>query len=283
MKKLLFWFLAALLFQAAIGCAGKEEKSITVFAAANSKAAIEEAGSTFEEKTGIIVYLNFGGSGTLLSQMSLSKSGDVYIPASPDYITKAGSANVIYPDSEVRLAYLIPAILVQNDNPDNIKSLADLARPGLKIAISDPKTVPAGLYAYEIMDYNGLLKDIGNNIVTYGENYDKTTSYVILKSVDASIGWDILARQQPDVLDAVYLLPEQLPRVSYMSGAVSTYTLDRDSAQDFLDFLVSSAGQDIFKKWGYITTERDARNFAPNARIGGEYQLPADYQAAINQ
>ncbi len=261
--------------------ASPAKAEITAFAAANSKAVMEEAGSTFEAKTKIKVIFNFGGSGTLLSQMKLSRSGDLFIPASPDYIAKATTENVIYPESEVKLAYLIPAILVQKGNPKNIKTLADLAGPVLKIALPDPQTVTAGHYAYEILDFNGMLSGVGKNVITYSENYDKMASLVILKSVDAAIGWDILALQQPEKLDVVYLQADQLPRISYMSGAISTYTKDRQISQRFLEFLVSAEGQGIFKKNGYCTSESEARKFSPQAKIGGEYKLPSDYRPLV--
>ncbi len=66
-----------------------------------------------------------------------------------------------------------------------------------------------------------------------------------------------------------------------MPGAISTFTKDRESAQKFLDFLVSPQGQEIFSNWGYITTESEARKFAPNAEIGGEYKLPETYKPLV--
>lgn len=58
---------------------------ITASVGAVSKPAMEEAAKAFEQRTGIKVYLTFGGSGAILSQMKLSREGDLYIPGSPDY------------------------------------------------------------------------------------------------------------------------------------------------------------------------------------------------------
>lgn len=255
--------------------------SITVFAGSSGKVALEEVAKAFEKKTGIKVYLNVGGSGSLLSQMKLAKTGDVFIPASPDYIAKASQDGVIFPETEVKTNYLVPAILIQEGNPLNITGLSDLKKTGTKVAICDPKTVPAGLYAYEILEYNNFISQIGNNIVTYSDSNEKLSSLVILKSVDAAIAWDVVGVQQPDKLDVVYLQPNQVPRLSYMSGAMATYTQDKKSAQSFLDFLVSAEGKSIFKKNGYYTTESEAKKFAPDAEIGGEYKLPATYQPLV--
>ncbi len=263
-----------------IGC--RKETSITVFAGSASKPAMEEAAKAFTENSGIKVYLNFSGSGTMLSQMKLSNSGDLYIPGSPDYMTIAERDGIIDPASVRTISYLIPAILVQKGNPKNIKALADLARPGIRIGIANPESVSIGSYAYEILECNNQLPDVGKNIVTYGESFSKTASLLALKSVDAIIGWIVLSRWNQDTIDAVLLNPEQIPRISYITGAISTFTTDRANAQQFLDFLVSSQGKNIFSKWGYVTTVSEAKKFAPDAEIGGEYQLPENYKPLVN-
>ena len=260
------------------GCAKEGPKTITAFVGSASKPAMEEAAQLFEEETGIRIYCNFGGSGTMLSQIELSKSGDLYIPGSQDYMAKAERRNVIDPASVKKIAYLIPVIAVQHGNPKNIRSLADLAKPGIEVGIGNPEAVCLGLYAVEILDYNHLLADVGKNIVVNAESCERIATLISLKSVDAVIGWDVFHDWDPENIDVVYLAPEQLPRLAYVPGAVTEFTKDKESARKFLDFLVSSQGQEIFQKWGYITAESEARKFAPDAEIGGEYQLPATYE-----
>ena len=277
MKKLLVVILiAASVLITAIGCAGEETKSITVFCGSASKPAMEEAARVFKEETGITVYLNFSGSGTMLAQMKVSESGDLYIPGSPDYMAMAEKDGVVEPDTVVIISYLVPAILVQAGNPLNFQKLDDLASPGIEVGIGNPEAVCVGLYAYEILEYNDLLESVKPNIVTHAESCSKTATLVALKSVDAIIGWRVFSEWH-DTIDVVYLEPEQIPRLSYIPGAASTYAEDKESAGEFLEFLTSTRGQDIFKKHGYLATEAEAREFAPYAQIGGEYQLPENY------
>lgn len=277
MKRLLAVFLISIFVMiATAGCGGEDAVSITVFCGSASKPAMEEAAQVFEEETGIAVYLNFSGSGTMLAQMKVSESGDLYIPGSPDYMTMAVNDGVVDPDTVDIISYLVPAILVPAGNPLNIQELADLARPGVKVGIGNPEAVCVGLYAVEILEYNNLLEQVRPNIVTHAESCSKTATLVALKSVDAIIGWRVFSEWH-DTVDVVYLEPEQIPRLSYIPGAVSAYTENRESAAEFLEFLTSTQGQDIFKKHGYLATEEEARDFAPYAEIGGEYQLPEDY------
>jgi len=265
------------------GCSSGGGNSINVFAGSASKPALEEAAATFEEDTGIKVYLNFSGSGTMLSQLKIAKEGDLYIPGSPDYMLKAENEGVIYPDSIVKIAYLVPAILVQEGNPKNIQTLEDLTQPGIEVGIGAPETVCVGLYAYEILEHNGLIDKIkeAGTIVTHAESCSKTASLIALKSVDAIMGWRVFSEWNPEDTDVVYIQPDQLMRLAYIPGAISTFTQDREIAQRFLDFLVSSEGQQIFGKWGYIATEDEARQYAPDAEIGGEYKLPDNYEPLV--
>jgi len=284
MKKLLVLLLAGLLVLIpANGCARGEQKTITAFCGSASKPATAEAAQVFEEKTGIKVYLNFSGSGTMLSQLKIAGEGDLYIPGSPDYMVKAEREGVVYPDSVKIVSYLVPAILVQGGNPRNIQSLLDLAKPGIEVGIGDPESVCVGLYAYEILEYNGLVDNVREvgTIVTHAESCSKTASLVALKSVDAILGWRVFSEWHPDTIDVVYLKLEQIPRLSYIPGAISTFTKDRESAQKFLDFLTSPEGQEVFAKWGYIATESEARKYAPEAEIGGEYKLPKTYKPLV--
>jgi molybdate transport system substrate-binding protein len=256
-------------------------KEISVFAGSASKPALDEAASTFEKQTGVNVYLTYGGSGNVLSQMELSKTGDLYIPGSPDYLVKAESKKITDPATTQIVAYLIPAINVQAGNPKNIQSLSDLAKPDIKIGIGNPTTVCVGLYAIEILDNNNLLAEVYKNIITQASSCDNTATLISLRSVDAVMGWSVFHDWDPNNIDTIYLKPEQITRLAYIPAAMSTFAKEKEAAAAFIDFLASPTGQDIFKKWGYDVTEAEARKYAPNAQIGGEYQLPDSYKALV--
>lgn len=265
------------------GCKNSAEapKELLVFAGSASKPALDEAAKAFEAQTGIKVILNYGGSGTMLSQMKLAQTGDIYIPGSPDYLIKAERENVIDSSTTQIIAYLLPVISVQKGNPKNIQSLADLTKPGIKVGIGNPSTVCVGLYAIEIFEKAGLLESVYGNIITNAESCEKTATLLSLKSVDAIIGWDVFHHWDADNIDTVYLQPEQTPRIAYIPAAISIYSKNTTDAQAFITFLTSDEGRAVFQKWGYITNETEIRQFAPDAAIGGEYELPESYKALL--
>jgi molybdate transport system substrate-binding protein len=58
------------------------------------------------------VELAFGGPGTVLSRMEMSKTGDLFIPSSPDYVNVVKDDGAIRPETMRIIAYLKPPINV---------------------------------------------------------------------------------------------------------------------------------------------------------------------------
>lgn len=282
------WMLAAVVMAMAMasallgGCAGRPERGgegvatareIRVFAGSASKPPLEEIAARFEARTGTRVTLTFGGSGAVLSQMKLSKQGDIYLPGSSDFMELAKKEGVVLPETERIVVYLVPAINVPKGNPQGIQGLEDLAKPGVKVGMARPDTVCVGLYGAEILEKAGLDSEVKENIVTYVESCEKVANLVALGQVDAVLGWEVFSSWNPDKIETIYLPPEKVSRIGYIPVAVSSYSTQRDLAQQFIDYLTSEEGKVVFKKWGYLTTEEEARRLAPQAPVGGEYRL----------
>jgi len=252
--------------------------TLELFVGSATKPATEEVARLFEDKYGVSVDLHFGGSGAMLSQMKLTERGDIYFPGSPDFMEKAKREGLVLPDTEQRVVYLIPAISVQKGNPKNIQSLEDLARPDVTFAIADPETVCVGLYAAEILDKAGLTQTLRPKIATYAESCEKTAQLVALKTVDAVIGWRVFQYWAPEEIETVYLEPGQIPRIGYVPIAISKSSKQPALAQQFIDFVTSDEGKAVYAKWHYLVAEEEAREFAPQATVGGEWELPEDWQ-----
>ena len=258
-------------------------KRILIFAGAASKPATEEAVKIFQEKAGIPVDVSFGGSGFVLSQMKLTKKGDLYFPGSSDFMEVAKKEGLVFPETEKIVVYLIPAINVQKGNPKRIYSLKDLTRDGIRVAIANPEFVCVGTYAVEIIEknFNPVEKEnLKGNLVNYTESCEKTATAISLKAVDAVIGWRVFQYWDPERIETIYLKPDEIPRVGYISIAISKFTQDKARAQKIIDFLVSSDGKAIFKKYQYLMDPQEARQFAkPNTPVGGQYVLPKEWRA----
>ena len=273
-----------LLVLALTACRGERvgPPPITVFCGSASKPAMKHIAAAYQDETGVPVELMYGGSGTLLSQMTLAEKGDIYLPGSPDYIQLARRMGQIVPGSEATVAYLVPALIVPQGNPAGIAGLQDLAREGLRVGIGNPETVCLGLYGVEILEHNGLLDAVLPQVVTFGASCSKTADLAAMGSVDVILGWRVFEAWNPSRMDLLPLEAGQAPRVSTVPIAVSIHSPDPQRAQDFIDYVLSPVGQQAYTDAGYITDRDQALSLAPGAVIGGEYALPADYMDRIS-
>jgi len=255
-----------------------------IFAGAASKPATEEAVKIFQEKTGIPVDVIFGGSGFVLSQMKLTRKGDLYFPGSSDFMEIAKKDGFVFPETEKIIVYLVPAINVQKGNPKGIHSLKDLTKDGIRVAIANPEMVCVGTYAVEIIEKNlsPIEKEkFKKNLVNYTESCEKTANAISLRAVDAVLGWRVFQYWDPERIETIYLKPEEVSRIGYIPIAISKFTQDKILAQKFIDFLLSSQGKSIFRKYHYLMDQQEALPFTkPDTPIGGEYFLPAEWRTS---
>jgi molybdate transport system substrate-binding protein len=273
-----FVVLLSIILYAGISLA---EQRLMVFAGAASKPPTEEAVKAFEKKTGAKVDIVFGGSGYVLSQMILSKKGDIYFPGSSDYMELAKKKGVVYPETERQVVYLVPAINVQKGNPKKIKSLKDLTRPVLKVAIANPEGVCVGAYAVEIIEKNFTPEEkaqFRKNLINYTESCEKTATAISLKTVDAVIGWRVFQYWDPERIETIPLKPSEIIRIGYIPVAISRFTKNRELAQRFIDFLLSEEGKAIFRKYHYFMTPDEAFAWIGAKKpVGGEYLVPKEW------
>jgi molybdate transport system substrate-binding protein len=265
------------------GCGGDDggRGSITVFCGAANKPAMEEIAALYEREHGIEVNLILGGSGTLLSQMELSRSGEIYAPGSPDFVIAAERRQQIIPGSARIVAYLVPGIITPAGNPAGIHALEDLARPGVTVSIGNPETVCLGLYGVELLEQSDLLEPVLENVVTFGASCSKLVNLAAMAQVDAVIGWRACESWNPERMTYVPIAADKLPRLSYVPITIPVHTRDRRMSEAFIEFVLSERGKAIYREHGYLTEEAEARRFAPEAVIGGEYTLPDDFLARM--
>jgi molybdate transport system substrate-binding protein len=268
-----------------MGCSDRAHGPVPLLAyvGAASKPPTEEAAARYEQRTGVKVKLVFGGSGHVLSQMRLAKEGDIYFPGSSDYMEKAKRDGDVFADSERVIVYLVSAINVQKGNPRRIRTLRDLTRPGVTVAIANPEGVCVGAYAVEIVERNFSPEErqaFRNNLANYTESCEKTATAVSLKMVDAVIGWSVFEHWDPERIETVALPKEQIARIGYIPVAVSKFTNNRAAAQAFIDYLAGPEGRAVYTRHHYFASAEEAAAYIGDAKpVGGEYQVPDDWRA----
>jgi len=233
---------------------------LSIYAAAGAKPAIDEICQRFEEQHGIVMEVTYGGGGEVLSQIELARTGDIYIAPEQCFMEAAEQKGLIDPSTLESIANMIPVIAMCKGNPNHIVDLTDLARPGIKVAVTRPETTLLGKYAPEIFEKAGLTAGIEDNIVTHALRPDSLLTILILGQVDAGIIWHFYETQAPDQIEIVWLKPEQLTGIGEMQIAMTRFCKDVKSARQFIDFVSSADSKAILTKHGYIVDIKEVNN-----------------------
>jgi molybdate transport system substrate-binding protein len=234
---------------------------LSVFAAAGAKPAVDEVSQKFQEQYRCKVEVSYGGGGEVLSQMILARTGDVYIAPEQSFMEAAVAKGTVELETIRSVAYMIPVIAVPKGNPKHINILADLAKPGIRVAVTRPETTLLGKYAPEIFQKAGLSEAISKNIVTQAPRPDSLLTMLVMGQVDAGIIWHFYQTLAPDEIETIPLSPEQLTGIGEMQIAVATYSQDEKSARMFINFTTSAEGKAVFKEYGYIVDSKEAMGY----------------------
>jgi len=278
MKKILLSVVIVTFFAiSSVSLCFAADRELLVFAAVASKMPVEELAKNFEEKTKIKVVPNFGASGMMLSQIEMAKKGDIFFPASSDFMVKAKKKGLIMETTEARIVYIVPSIIVQKGNPHKIASIKDLCRPGLKVILANPESAAIGLLSVELLEKSLSAEEISAfraNLVTYGENVEKMANFIAMKNADAGIGWHTTPNNSPDKIENVKIAAENIVRAGYLSVAVTDCSADAAGARQFIEYMRSPEGMAVFKKYNYFETSAEAFKY-----IGAEKTMePVEYK-----
>ncbi len=230
-----------------------EEKveSLLVFSGAGLRKPMDEIGKAFQEKTGIEIQYTYAGSAQNLSQLELSGEGDLYVPGSLYYFKSAQEKGLV--ENEKDVAYHVPVITVPKENPANIKTLEDLAKPGVKVTLGDPKSAAIGKVAMKMFEKNKIKDKVLENLVSSAATVNELVVYVTMKQADASIIWEDNVVNVPEIKSI------QIPEKQNMIKTIPVCTLKssekKEAAEEFLQFVTSKEGKAIFEKHGFKSVE----------------------------
>ena len=177
--------------------------SLLVYCAAGIQNPVAEVAREYEREFGVKVELQFGGSGTLLSNLRVAKKGDLYLAADTSYMDKAREWDLLA--EAIPLAYQRPVIAVQKGNPGGIAGVSDLLRPGVKVALANPDAASVGKQTKILMERLGRWDVLGAATRQRGvfkPTVNEVANDVKIGTVQAGIIWDATVNQYPE-LEAV--------------------------------------------------------------------------------
>lgn len=237
-----FAFLA--LFSLATTLSGAE---VRVFAAVSLTEALEEIAAAYEHQTGNDVVFHFGASSLLARQIEQGAPADLFLSADEARVDALAKKGLIVARTSVLSNTLV--IVVPADKGMNITAPAQLLKAH-SIALAEPSTVPAGIYARTWLQKLGLWTRIAPKVIPT-DNVRAALAAVESGNVDAAIVYKTDARIARRTRIAYEVPRAQGPAISY------PFALLRDAenpaaAKHFLAYLRSKAALQVFAKHGFI-------------------------------
>lgn len=229
-----------------------EEKTITVFAAASMKNALDEVDSLFTAQNGIKVVASYAASSSLTKQIEQGAPADVFLSADVDWMDYGAKHNLIKNDTrENLLGNRLVLIAPKDSKIGNVTiapgfDLAALAGSG-RIATGDVRAVPAGLYAKAALEKLGIWSSVESKIAM-AENVRAALVLVARGETPFGIVYETDAKVDPSV-KIIGVFPEDShPPIIY--PVAMTKDAKPDAAQ-YLAFLTTPEAKAVFERYGF--------------------------------
>ena len=248
--------LAVVLF----ATAGASAQEVTLSVAISLKDATEELGRAFmAAHPGVTLHYNFGSSGSLQKQIEAGAPVDVFLSAGQRQMDELEKGMLIVTASRRALARNVLTVIKPADSRVDIAKPADLldARVG-RIAIGDPRTVPAGQYAQECLRALGLWDRLQPKLVL-AENVRQALDYVARGEVDAGFVYTTDAASRAQGVKEAFRPPDDSYRPVIYPGAIVAASRQTRLARAFLDLLGSPEGRSVLGRFGFQPPPAGAR------------------------
>ena len=247
MSKKSFWVGLLMLALLCTGCGSSKPETVSLYAAAGLRDAVEALRAEFTRQTGTVVDVDYAGSGVVLARVQKDPSADLFLPADVWYVDRLQEQAGLVEES-VPVARLIPVLIVAEGNPKKIACLGDLGRPEIKTAFGNPKACQIGRLSKLMLDRAGL------NWEQVADEESLTVNelaiWVKMNAVDAALVWDSTAATVADSVDVI-LLAAKPDEVSMVDCALLKTAPNSETARAFIQFMVGSKGQELFKQTGF--------------------------------
>jgi molybdate transport system substrate-binding protein len=241
-----------MLLGASLSPSQAQDKSLTVFAAASMKNALDDISAAYTAKTGVRVTASYAASSVLAKQIEQGAPADIFISADTDWMDYATAKKNINEATRVNLLVNSMVLIAARESKlDNIKieqgfDLAKLAGDG-KIATGDVRSVPVGKYAKAALEKLGSWTAAAPKFAM-ADSVRAALALVSRGEAPLGIVYATDARIDPGVKIIGTFPASSHPAIIYPVAATATA---KSEAADYLAFLKTTASKTILEKYGF--------------------------------
>ena len=226
-------------------------ETLIVSAAASLTDALGEIGKLYEARSPDLVNFNFGASSLLERQIEASAPVDIFFSADEALVDRLEKLNLLAAGTKRSILSNALVIVVAKDSALAIASPRALASDSVRsLALAEPGSVPAGIYAREHLQRLGIWQKVLPKVIPT-ENVRGALAAVEAGNADAAIVYRTDAGISKRVRIAFEVPPAEGPRISY-AAAIVRESRHAEAAKKFLAFLESTAASGIFRRYGFL-------------------------------
>ncbi len=236
-----------------------QDRTLTVFAAASMKNALDEIDAAYTAKTGVKLVASYAASSALAKQIEQGAPGDVFVSADIDWMDYAIKNKSVAEPSRVNLLGNAIVLIAPKDSKiDKVSiaqgfDLATLAGDG-KIATGDVASVPVGKYAKAALEKLGAWQAASPKFAM-ADSVRAALTLVARGEANLGIVYATDAKIEPGVKVVGSFPADSHPAIIYPVAATATA---KPETADYIAFLQSSTARTTFEKYGFTVLIRPA-------------------------
>ena len=239
-------------------CAGvSRAEPVRVAAAISLKEALTEVAAAYKAEGRGEVEFTFGSSGQLQAQIEYGAPLDAFVSAAHRHVDELVEAKHADGASK-RVVAGNRLVLITGAGAEAPPSgFNDLADPRhRRVAVGEPKTVPAGQYAAQTLAALKLTEALKGRVV-YGANVRQVLDYVERGEVSAGIVYATDALESGDRVRVVESAPPDTHDPIEYPAVLLSGNRRREPAAAFLEYLTAEKARAVLTRRGFTTPKRD--------------------------
>jgi molybdate transport system substrate-binding protein len=228
------------------------QETVTVFAAASLKNALDEANAAFNTRSPVKIVVSYAASSALMKQIEQGAPADVFISADLEWMDYGSQKELIKDDTRGNLLGNKLVLIAPKDSKLADVTigpgfdLAKLAGDG-RIATGDVRAVPAGRYAKAALEKLDAWNAVAPKLAMT-DNVRTALALVGRGEAPLGIVYETDARVEPNVKIIGVFPADSHPPIVYPAALIKTA---KAAALPYLSFLRSQAAKAIFEKYGF--------------------------------
>jgi molybdate transport system substrate-binding protein len=224
---------------------------VAVFAAASLTDALREIARDYQKQSGDKIVFNLAASSFLARQIEGGAPADIFFSADEAKMDGLQSKGLIVKETRKSRLSNSLVVVVAKEQGAAVKSAADLASSKVKhLALAEPNTVPAGIYAKEYLTKQKLWVAVEKKVIPT-ENVRAALSTLEAGNAEAGIVYKTDAGISKKIQIVYEVSAEDSPAISY-SMALLKEAKQPEAAKKFLTYLGSAEAGRVFQKFGFI-------------------------------